>query len=79
MKKYLLAFLMVLILSISSIMAGSQTFTIDAYAPQKITFEETSNSFIIKSNTFNFDYGFYDAVGNLTDASNAVVLSIVSA
>ncbi len=68
--------ILVLLTSMFSLSAQTLTVRIAAYVPEKITFEQTDDSFEVKSNTNNVEYGFYNNSGSLVSASNADVLAI---
>jgi hypothetical protein len=79
MKKYVLLFSILLILSASSVFAESCCFRLGAYSLEKVTLERRGVSLVIKTNSKCLNYGFYDSFGNLTNAEDATILSIVSA
>lgn len=78
MKKFLLTFLMISVIVISSLVAESFSITLVAYVPEKVVFTETDNGYSVDSNSSLTKYNFYDAEGNSTDAYNAAVFNVVA-
>ncbi len=76
MKKKVLLLALILLTTVFSLTAKSVTIRIAAYVPEKITFEQTDNSFEVKTNMDNVKFDFFDSEGDVTDAYGANVLSI---
>jgi hypothetical protein len=76
MKKKVLLLALILLTTVFSLTAKSVTIRIAAYVPEKITFEQTDNSFEVKTNMDNVRFDFFDSEGDVTDAYDADVLSI---
>ncbi|NCC70353.1 hypothetical protein EOM09_02115 [bacterium] len=78
MRKTFTLLLLVLITTMFSLTAKSITVRIAAYVPERITFEQTEDSFSVNTNMSNIEYGFYGMDGSLTDAQSADVLAITA-
>jgi hypothetical protein len=76
MKKKVLLLALILLTTVFSLTAKSVTIRIAAYVPEKITFEQTDNSFEVRTNMDNVRFNFFDSEGDVTDAYDADVLSI---
>jgi len=76
MKKKVLLLTLILLTTVFSLTAKSVTIRIAAYVPEKITFEQTDNSFEVKTNMDNVRFDFFDSESDITDAYDADVLSI---
>ncbi|MGD1815889.1 MAG: hypothetical protein ACPKNR_02545 [Pleomorphochaeta sp.] len=76
MKKKVLLLALILLTTVFSLTAKSVTIRIAAYVPEKITFEQTDNSFEVKTNMDNVRFDFFDSEGDITDAYDADVLLI---
>lgn len=80
MKKFLLTALIISVLAVSSLIAKttSYTITLNAYVPEKVTFEATEDGYQVNSNVSDVNYGFFDEQGNETDAYGASVFNVVA-
>ncbi len=74
MRKLLI--LLVLFIVMLSLNAETITVRIYAYVPERITFEQTADTFTVNSNMNNVEYGFYNNSGFAVNPEDADVLSI---
>ncbi|MGH4038098.1 MAG: hypothetical protein ACRQFF_09680 [Sphaerochaeta sp.] len=78
MKKFLLTALVLSVITVSSLVAETFTITLNAYVPEKVSFEQTADGYQVNSNSDSVEYGFYDAQGNETDAYGAKTFNVVA-
>ena len=68
--------LLILFIVMLSLNAETITVRIYAYVPERITFEQTTDTFTVNSNMNNVEYGFYNYSGFAVNPEDADVLSI---
>jgi len=76
MRKALTILVLVLLTAVLSLTAQTMTVRIQAFAPERISFEQTDDSFSVKTNMSNVEYGFYSNDGSLVNPESATVLAI---